>query len=80
MLKKAYRNRYYEDIFMHRCNLHYSLYVFFKPAVYYKFSKPAVTVKLGATDLLNNPYYSMLGGSKIGGFYYVSLLMNIVKL
>lgn len=39
----------------------------------YTFDKVGLTGKLGATNLLNKPYYSMLGGSAVGGLYYFSL-------
>ena len=29
--------------------------------------------KLGGTNLLNRPYYSILGGPQIGGFYYLTI-------
>ncbi len=35
--------------------------------------KDAITAKVGATNLLNNYYYSFIGGPAVGGFYYVSL-------
>jgi outer membrane receptor protein involved in Fe transport len=34
-------------------------------------------VKLGATNLLNNYYYSFIGGPAVGGFYYSRLAINI---
>jgi outer membrane receptor protein involved in Fe transport len=37
------------------------------------FIKNALTVKVGATNLLNQYYYSFIGGPGIGGFYYTSL-------
>ncbi len=39
----------------------------------YKFEKQGLTAKLGAANLLNKAYYNMLGGSSVGGFYYLSL-------
>ena len=36
----------------------------------YQFIKPGISVKIGATNVLNNYYYSFLGGPYIGGFYY----------
>lgn len=39
--------------------------------VSYDFSK--IKIKLGATNLLNQYYYSMLGGAHTGGFYYSSV-------
>ena len=38
--------------------------------VSYQFTKPGISVKLGATNVLNRYYYSFLGGPYIGGFYY----------
>ncbi|MBL7815966.1 MAG: TonB-dependent receptor [Saprospiraceae bacterium] len=43
----------------------------------YVFAKQKLGVKLGATNLLNRYYYSMLGGSHIGGFYYTTLVYNL---
>ena len=34
---------------------------------------PKIKIKLGATNLLNQYYYSMLGGVHTGGFYYSSI-------
>jgi iron complex outermembrane receptor protein len=39
----------------------------------YQFSKPGISIKLGATNVLNHYYYSFLGGPYIGGFYYSTL-------
>ena len=39
--------------------------------VSYDFSK--IKIKLGATNLLNQYYYSMLGGVHTGGFYYTAI-------
>ena len=33
--------------------------------------------KIGATNLTNNYYYSYIGGSSIGGFYFGSLTLQI---
>jgi iron complex outermembrane receptor protein len=35
--------------------------------------KKSVNVKIGASNMLNNYYYSFIGGPAIGGFYYTSL-------
>ena len=45
--------------------------------VNYKFEKVGLVAKLGATNLLNKPYYSMLGGSAIGGMYYLSITYEL---
>ncbi len=47
--------------------------------VNYQFTKPGITTKLGATNLLNKTYYTMLGGSEIGGLYYLSLTYDLFK-
>jgi outer membrane receptor protein involved in Fe transport len=39
----------------------------------YNFKK-GILAKLGATNLLNKPYTSILGGPSIGGLYYLSLV------
>lgn len=41
--------------------------------VNYSFRKPGITAKIGATNLLNKTYYSILGGPSVGGLYYLSL-------
>lgn len=41
--------------------------------VSYQFKQPGLTIKLGATNVLNHYYYSFLGGPYIGGFYYSTL-------
>ena len=38
--------------------------------VSYQFTKPGISIKLGAANVLNHYYYSFLGGPSIGGFYY----------
>jgi len=40
----------------------------------YYFQKSGITAKLGATNILNKPYTSILGGPSIGGLYYLSLV------
>lgn len=39
----------------------------------YKFAKPQISLKIGATNLTNHYYYSILGGPQIGGFYYSTI-------
>jgi len=39
----------------------------------YKFEKAGLTAKFGATNFLNKPFYTILGGSSVGGLYYFSL-------
>lgn len=39
----------------------------------YQFKKPGVSIRLGATNLLNKYYYSFLGGPFIGGLYYSAI-------
>jgi len=34
-------------------------------------------VKLGATNLTNQYYYSFIGGPAIGGYYYVNVTYNL---
>lgn len=45
--------------------------------VNYQFRKPHITIKLGATNLLNQYYNNMLGGPSVGGFYYLSALWDV---
>ncbi|MFM9951709.1 MAG: TonB-dependent receptor domain-containing protein [Saprospiraceae bacterium] len=43
----------------------------------YEWSNPGVRIKLGATNLLNDYYYTMLGGAHVGGFYYVTVTYQL---
>jgi iron complex outermembrane receptor protein len=45
------------------------------------YTLPQVNIhfKLGANNLLNRYYYSFIGGSEIGGFYYLSALWDFRK-
>lgn len=36
-----------------------------------------LTVKMGATNLFNRPYYSFLAGPSVGGFYYIDARIDI---
>jgi iron complex outermembrane receptor protein len=45
--------------------------------VNYDFVKTGLNVKIGASNLTNQYYYSFLGGPAIGGFYYTTLTLNI---
>ena len=45
--------------------------------VSYKFFKPKVLLKIGATNLLNQYYRNGFGNPAIGGLYYVSLGYNV---
>lgn len=53
-------------------------YCAFDAAVFYTFEmKQSITTKLGATNLTNHAYRSILGGPTIQGFYYLSVTINI---
>lgn len=43
----------------------------------YNFPKQKLTLKLGGNNLFNQYYYSFMGGSQIGGFYYLSALLDL---
>lgn len=45
--------------------------------VNYDFFREKLTVKVGATNLLNRPYYSFLGGPSIGGLYYTTFTYSL---
>jgi outer membrane receptor protein involved in Fe transport len=47
--------------------------------VSYTLPKQYLSLKLGANNLLNQYYYSFIGGSQIGGFYYFSALLDLTK-
>lgn len=41
--------------------------------VSYTFAQPNISLKIGGTNLLNDYYFSMLGGPDLGGFYYCTV-------
>lgn len=45
--------------------------------VQYTFTGPGLNIKLGATNILNHYYYSILGGPQIGGFYYTTVTYSL---
>ncbi|HWJ29224.1 MAG TPA: TonB-dependent receptor, partial [Flavisolibacter sp.] len=45
--------------------------------VQYHTMKGRMNIKLGATNLLNQYYYSFIGGPSIGGFYYSTIILNL---
>ena len=45
--------------------------------LHYFFARPSIDIKLGAVNVLNNYYYSILGGPQIGGFYYTTLTYSL---
>ncbi|QJW89854.1 TonB-dependent receptor [Spirosoma taeanense] len=40
----------------------------------YRLPKMGLSIKLGATNLLNRLYYTFIGGPAVGGFYYTTLI------
>ena len=42
--------------------------------VSYRFGGLPVLVKVGGTNLMNQPYYTFIGGPAVGGFYYTNLV------
>ncbi len=45
--------------------------------VNYAFTKQSLNIKIGATNLLNQYYTSILGGPQIGGLYYTTLTYGL---
>jgi iron complex outermembrane receptor protein len=43
----------------------------------YTLTRSSILLKIGATNLLNKAYYSILGGSSIGGMYYLSVTYGL---
>jgi iron complex outermembrane receptor protein len=43
----------------------------------YTFQQPGVSCKIGATNITNHYYYSILGGPRIGGLYYTTITYNL---
>lgn len=46
-------------------------------ALRYYFVKPSIDIKLGATNIFNRYYYSILGGPQIGGLYYTTITYSL---
>ncbi len=47
--------------------------------VNYALKRTGLTLKAGATNLLNTPYYTFLAGPNVGGFYYTAVVWNSPK-
>ena len=45
--------------------------------VNYTIARTSILLKIGATNLLNKAYYSILGGSSIGGMYFLSVTYGL---
>jgi iron complex outermembrane receptor protein len=70
-----YQNQYYWQSFLVNGNVPA---VFNMDAmVHCTFPRQALDIKLGATNLLNHYYYSILGGPQIGGFYYTTVTYSL---
>ena len=70
-LHVKYQSNYYWQSFLINGNV---------PAVFnadamvsYTFAKAPLDIKMGATNIINHYYYSILGGPQIGGFYYTTI-------
>lgn len=45
--------------------------------VNYSFANPSIRISLGASNIFNKYYYSILGGPQIGGMYYTTVTYNL---
>jgi iron complex outermembrane receptor protein len=70
-----WQSSYYWQSFL--VNGDVSAYSTLDAQVSYTFDKIHCKAKLGASNLLNNYYYSFLGGPSIGGMYYLTLTYNL---
>jgi iron complex outermembrane receptor protein len=43
----------------------------------YSFTNPSFNLKVGAANILNHYYYSLLGGPQVGGFYYTTVTYSL---
>ncbi len=66
-----WQSTYYWQSFIVNGNVH--SYGTLDAQVSYKFVKPGIGLRLGASNLTNHYYYSILGGPQIGDFYYSSV-------
>ncbi len=66
-----YQNSYYWQSFLVNGNVP----AFFNAdgMLRYTFPKLSFNIKVGASNILNHYYYSILGGPEIGGLYYTTL-------
>ncbi|WP_375447666.1 TonB-dependent receptor [uncultured Fibrella sp.] len=48
----------------------------FDTQISYVLPKPNLSVKFGGTNLLNRPYTTFTAGPSVGGFYYVTVVIN----
>ncbi len=69
------QSRYYWESFL--VNGYVPAFINMDAMVRYVFVNPVMEIKLGATNILNQYYNSILGGPAIGGFYYTSLTWNL---
>ena len=46
-------------------------------AVNYSFVKPSIRISLGASNIFNRYYHSILGGPRIGGMYYTTVTYDL---
>jgi len=44
--------------------------------VQYRFSSMPISIKLSGTNVLNQPYYSFVGGPQIGSMYMLTVMLN----
>ncbi len=70
-----YQSSYYWQSFLINGNVPSNFNVDFM--LHYDFARPSINIKIGAANILNNYYYSILGGPQIGGFYYTTLTYSL---
>jgi iron complex outermembrane receptor protein len=70
-----WQDGYYWQSFLVNGNV--SAYSTLDAQVNYTFEKAGCRLKLGASNLLNKYYYSILGGPSIGGMYYATITYGI---
>ncbi|TDQ08707.1 TonB-dependent receptor [Pedobacter metabolipauper] len=70
-----YQNSYYWQSFL--VNGQVKSYGNIDAQLSYDLMKTKLRIKLGATNLLNNYYYSYLGGPSVGGMYYTTLTYQL---
>ena len=71
MISMKYQSRYYWQSFL--INGHVPGMTIFNGSVQYALPKIGVLVTIGASNIFNRYYYSILGGPQIGGMYYTTI-------
>jgi len=74
-LNYRWQDRYYSQTFL--VNGYVPAFSSLDAQVSYALPRPHLNFKLGATNVLNQYYYSFLGGPSVGGLYYLTVTYQV---